>query len=291
MFLNDLVTALSQAQHFFNDTILSQLQNIRGAHSLAAYAGLIGVGFLYGILHAVGPGHGKVVVSGYMLANENSLKRGLVIVALSSLMQAGTAIALVESFFYILHLPQAQAEHWADLLEIVSYAGIGCIGLYLMLQGIATLRPHKAHHDHEHRHNDACTHHHAPIPDAHKHHDLAAIMGMIVSVGIRPCTGSLLLLYFACLFGLAGAGALATLAMALGTAITTGTLAILAVRSKRLAMHFVKKSERTLTLAHGCLRLAGGGVIVLMAVLFALPHLQNTAPPVVKEHPLFKALQ
>ncbi|MBV8060278.1 MAG: hypothetical protein JO126_03845 [Alphaproteobacteria bacterium] len=305
MFIDNLVVTLSQAQHSFNDSILSQLQSIRDAHSLIAYAGLMAVGFVYGILHAVGPGHGKVVVSGYMLANENSLKRGIVIVALSSLMQALTAIVLVESFFFILHMPQAQAEHWAGLLELVSYGGIGCIGLYLMVQGLLTLRPRKTQHAHAHNeHNQAHEHehhhhhdhdghccHHAPVPTEGKNYSLTAIAGMIVSIGIRPCTGSLLLLYFACLFGLGFAGALATLAMGVGTAITTGSLAILAVKSRSLAMKFVNKSDRALTLAHGFLRLAGGGFILLLSVLFALPHLQDTAPPAVEQHPLFKSIQ
>jgi ABC-type nickel/cobalt efflux system permease component RcnA len=114
---------------------------------------------------------------------------------------------------------------------------------------------------------------------------------MIVSIGVRPCTGALLLLFFSCMFELTLPGVLATLAMAAGTALTTGSLAFLAVKSKDLALSFVDKSERRLLFTHAGLRLAGGVFIFLMAGLFLTAQMGGETTQGAGSHPLFKALK
>ena len=132
-----------------------------------------------------------------------------------------------------------------------------------------------------------------PTPDQIKgKKDTATLAMMILSIGIRPCTGALLLLFFACMFDLAWAGAVATFAMAAGTAITTGLLALLAVKSKNLALSLVKKSDHSLLLTHGCLRLSGGAIILLVAGLFLTIQIggeASTGTP--EQHPLYKTFR
>jgi nickel/cobalt exporter len=54
----------------------------------SAYWGLMGISFAYGIFHAAGPGHGKAVISSYLLANEETWRRGIVLSFASALLQA-----------------------------------------------------------------------------------------------------------------------------------------------------------------------------------------------------------
>jgi ABC-type nickel/cobalt efflux system permease component RcnA len=296
MLTTEIISLFREAQHFFNDTMLAHLEALKQGHALLAYASLALVGFLYGIVHAIGPGHGKVVVSSYILANENSLKRGLLVVALSSLLQATTAIAIVLGFSYVLQATRAEAEHVAALLEIGSYALIAALGIWFFGRGLVLLGHTLCYgHDEEHHHDHdegCCCHEHMPsaccLTDEKTSASLAA---MILCIGIRPCTGALILLFFSCMFDLPWPGVLATLTMAMGTAITTGTLAILAVKSKEVALMFVEESERGLRLAHAGLRLGGGLVIFLMASLFLAAqfggeNISAAAPP-----PLYKALK
>ena len=101
------------------------------------------------------------------------------------------------------------------------------------------------HHHHGHDHNDHgpghvhdehCGHSHGPTPD-----QLAGPggwrrgLGAIVAVGLRPCSGAILVLVFALAQGLFWAGVLATFVMGLGTAITVATIAVLAVSARGLA--------------------------------------------------------
>ena len=107
--------------------------------------------FGYGIFHAAGPGHGKTVISAWLLATENELKRGIVIAFLSSIIQALVAIMLVSILFLVVASASSAARDVAGFLESASYAMIGAMGLYLIW---TALRPH-AQHDHHDHHDHA----------------------------------------------------------------------------------------------------------------------------------------
>ena len=95
-----------------------------------------------------------------------------------------------------------------------------------------------AHHDHGHGHvhDEHCGHSHGPTPG-----ELAGPGGWrrgfaaILTVGIRPCSGAILVLVFALAQGLFWAGVAATFLMGLGTAITVAAIAIVAVSAKDIA--------------------------------------------------------
>ncbi|MBY0428138.1 MAG: nickel/cobalt transporter [Alphaproteobacteria bacterium] len=284
MQLADMIEVIQNGQRVFHETIIDDLNVIKASGSIITTFSLMLVGFLYGAFHAVGPGHGKVIVSGYMLANEKSLKRGLVIVALSSLMQALVAIMLVLSFFYVLNLARAEVERATNLLETASYALVGLLGIGLMLRGFREFFPAKKNHGHEHHHHhgeDCCGHHHVPnATEITKAKDLGAILVMIASIGIRPCSGAVLLLFFSCIVGAVWPGILATFAMAAGTALTTGILAVLTVKSKNLALGFLKTTDKGIKMAHAGLSLCGGLAVVLLSGFFLIATMNTptTAP-------------
>lgn len=293
----EIVQWMRDSQRVLDEMVFSQLQSFQQGHPVAAVLGLMAVGFLYGIAHAVGPGHGKVVVSSYMLANKNSLRRGLAIIALSSLLQAVTSIALVLGFYFALDATRSEAEHAARYLEIASFFLVGCLGLALAAQGCrdfwqlvrAGVRPRHCPSDHTH---SCCQHAHAPSPQImDKNPGVASMAAIIFSVGIRPCTGSLLLLFFSCMAGLTFPGALAVFAMAVGTAATTGALAFTVVQSRNLALKFVDKSDKALRVAHAGFRLAGGAFIFLFAALFLMALSGPGAAVSDHAHPLYKSLR
>ena len=209
-----------------------------------------GLSFLYGVFHAAGPGHGKVVISSYVMANEKQLRQGIVLSGLSALMQAVVAIAFVLILAGVLNLTSTamgDAAHWVG---VVSYAMVALLGLWLVLRkifGWGHSHHHPAHehgHDHDHGHghdhHDHAHHHH----DEHMHHavgpkdikgDWREQLGVVLAVGLRPCSGALVVLVFALSQGLLAAGIVSVLLMSLGTAITVATLATLAVMAKGLA--------------------------------------------------------
>ncbi|MGO9133140.1 MAG: nickel/cobalt transporter [Methylovirgula sp.] len=113
-------------------------------HSGAALLGLLGVGFAYGVFHAAGPGHGKAVITSYMISNERAIRRGLVISALAALLQGLVAIVLIGCAALIFNATAQKMTAAAHVLELIAYSGIVLLGVALVWRKgkvlVATLR-------------------------------------------------------------------------------------------------------------------------------------------------------
>ncbi|OMG93015.1 nickel/cobalt transporter [Achromobacter xylosoxidans] len=240
---------------------------------------LIGLSFAYGVFHALGPGHGKAVISSYVLANRQTARNGALLALLSALVQALVAIAMVAALALVFNATAAvmnQATRW---LELASYALVTLLGAWLVwikairpllrrrpapamatvaaptpvasapvLTGAAALRaiavrasaphghaaapaqPHDHGQGHTHHDDCGCGHAHVPPPD-----QVAGPLNWrrawsaIFAVGLRPCSGALIVLVFALSQGFFLAGVASALAMGLGTGLTVAALACLAV--------------------------------------------------------------
>lgn len=262
---------------------------------------LVGLSFAYGVFHAAGPGHGKAVISSYMLANEVTLRRGVMLSFVSSALQAVTAIVIMTAVFLLLRGTSISMTDASRFLEIASYVLVTGFGAWLLwrkagprLAGLLFGQPVRslsaattAHHHHDHHHHDhshdhdhdhhhhhaegevcaTCGHAHAPDPKliAGEHFDWRTAWAAIVAVGLRPCTGALIVLSFAFLNGLYAAGVMSVFAMALGTAITVSTLAILAVTAKNWAVALAGDG-RTGNRVHAAIEIGGAAFVFLLGL-------------------------
>ncbi|RUV70164.1 MAG: nickel/cobalt transporter [Mesorhizobium sp.] len=284
---------------------------------------LIGLSFAYGIFHAAGPGHGKAVISSYMVANEVALKRGIVLSFVSALLQALTAILVMMLAYFVLRGTTISMTDAAWFLEVTSFVFVTLFGAWLLWRkaGPAILRlfganppyslsaahaghshaghshTHSVHalhahghdgHDHDHgardHHHDhgghdhhhhaagevceTCGHSHAPDPAllSGDRFDWRTAWSAVAAVGIRPCSGALIVLSFAMLNGLWFGGILSVLAMALGTAITVSILATLAVTAKNWAVYFAGDG-RMGNRIHSIVEIGGAAFVFLFGLL------------------------
>ncbi len=358
---------------------------------------LAGLSFAYGVLHAAGPGHGKAVISSYVVANEVTLKRGIALSFLSAMAQALTALLVVGAAFLILRGSAVRMTDAERFLEIASYALIAAFGAWLTwkklrkmfprlqpfglaapapalalaghgamavadhasqreIHGHEHAHPHRHGHDHHHNHghehggehhrwhghdqdhdhshdhgdenrqaarmSHAAHAHHDHVHDhhhghghghghghvhghshshdhghaqAHDHHhahshapgevcadcghahmpdpamlreslDARAAWSAVLAVGLRPCSGAIIVLTFALLNGLYLGGILSVFAMAVGTAITVSVLASLAVFAKTRALRFYGDRDSAATVLNG-IELAGALVVLLLGLV------------------------
>lgn len=100
---------------------------------------LIGLSFVYGIFHAAGPGHGKAVISSYMIANETALRRGIFLSFVSSLLQAVMAVAAVGLAWLVLRGTGISMNQTARYMEIASFALVLFFGLWLLMRKLPLL--------------------------------------------------------------------------------------------------------------------------------------------------------
>ena len=262
---------------------------------------LVGLSFAYGVFHAAGPGHGKAVISSYMLANEVALRRGILLSFASAMLQAMSAILIMALVFLVLRGTSVSMTDATRFLEIASYVMVTGFGAWLLwrkawpaARGLIGRNPvrslsaaHVAHtghehhdhqdqhahtHDHDHHHHAGevcatCGHSHAPDPAmlAGERFDWRTAWAAIVAVGLRPCTGALIVLSFAFLNGLWAGGLLSVFAMAFGTAITVSVLATLAVTAKNWAVAFAGDG-RTGNRIHAAIEIAGAAFVLLLGL-------------------------
>lgn len=229
--------------------------------------GLLGLSFGYGVFHAAGPGHGKAVISGYIVADNRSLKRGLGLSFAAAILQALVAIAIVTVATLLLRVTATQMNAATTVIEQGSFLLVALVGLLMLWRKSGALIALEAGAAHD---PAACDHVH--MPDADQVSRLSGwrdMAGVVLAAGLRPCAGALIILVFAASQGLFWAGAAASFAMALGTAITTGALAACAVFFKFAALKFAGGgSLRSARLLAGLELLAAAFVAVLGTALF-----------------------
>ncbi len=295
-----------------------------------AMSGLIGLSFAYGVFHAAGPGHGKAVISSYMIANEVELKRGIAISFISSLLQGLVAVLVVAVAWFLLRGTGITLTQATTSMEIASFALVVAFGAWLLVRKIRAMirpRPHatalrapmpsampaspaalspttlsptlnaqptplragvmttrrntgslgfKATEIAEHEatgedgYCETCGVTHMPDPQllGGKEFNLKEAWSAIVAVGLRPCSGAILVMTFSTLNGLYFGGILSVLAMSIGTAITVTILATIAVAAKDLAMRLSGPGSRFSRRVGDLIEI--GGALFVMLVGMAL---------------------
>ncbi len=261
-FWEDPVLWMREQQQAYYGSMSGTLRQIKTSSPYVAAWTLMLLSFGYGIFHAAGPGHGKTVISAWLLATENELKRGIVIAFLSSIIQALVAILLVSVLLLAVASTGSTARDFAGFLESASYAMIGAMGLYLIWTALRPKAPHDhGHHDHhhDHVHDEHCGHAHvAEAKQVRGEWSLTKAFSLAFAVGIRPCTGAILVLILANALGIYWAGVASTLVMAIGTFLTVSVIAAIAVYSKKLAMRLASRDDRWLDWLGFALRIGGG---------------------------------
>jgi ABC-type nickel/cobalt efflux system permease component RcnA len=204
----------------------------------AAYGAIVLAAFLYGILHAIGPGHGKVVVASYLATRRTRFLHALEMSGTVAAVQALSAVVLVGVLAAIFGTTGKAILDHAGTIEMASYIAIALMGLWMAW---AALRPGPApacgcgmlhDHDHDHGHHHAQDHHHDHVPAAPRS-PLAQMLTTGGLAGLRPCSGAILVLLFTLANGIFPVGVAATLAMGVGVALTVAAVSVGAVGLNR----------------------------------------------------------
>lgn len=299
---------LLEKQAQLNRQLAAAVRGLKSADPFSATLTLAFLSFAYGVLHAAGPGHGKAVISSYVLADGRTVRRGILLAFLAAMIQALSALVLVAVLVLVLRSTGMQMRLMEAWLETISWGLVALVGawlVYYQLRGALAGRAahahghdhahhhghghHSHHHDHAHGHDHAKQHGHADACEICAHvPDPSQLKGdwswkralaLAFAVGVRPCTGAILVLVFAIGQGLMWAGVLSTFAMAIGTAITVSVLAASAVGFRELATRFAGGASSPWTgriqLAAG---LGGASLVLIMGAVFFVGSLTTIKP-------------
>ncbi|WP_347291135.1 nickel/cobalt transporter [Kluyvera georgiana] len=247
---------------------LLQLNN----HEYSGGLWLLVGAFLYGVLHAIGPGHGKFIVTTYLSTNKESLLAARVVPFIGSLMQGISAILFVFILAVGFNLASGDLSTSRWYVEKISAVMIGAFGLFIIYQALRSLRPRRLAISalkplHQHGENCGCGHHGVGTLLAES--DWKTRLGVILAIGARPCSGAIMILMFANALGIVTWGIAAVMTMALGTALSILglSLAVRYARERTVAMFGGVSGPRWVIPA---VKIAGGAMLIVFAIVLYL---------------------
>jgi ABC-type nickel/cobalt efflux system permease component RcnA len=284
-FVSHIIATIIDAQRKFHRRLADALTEIRNDGAAAAAWTLIVTSFLYGVFHAAGPGHGKAILTAYLATHRQRMLRGILLSAAAAAVQGLVAILLVFGLTFLAGWAARDTQSAVRWAEQFSFALVTALGVYLLYRAARGLRrvlprsahdhspdhSHAGHTHHGHHHDDHCGHAHMPTPDQmDSARDLRAMLGIVLSIGIRPCSGAVLVLAVANVFGIPWSGIAAVFAMSLGTAIAVATLAMVVLTARHVVTNFIATDGPGIAIAGNVVALIGGLVIcALGATLLA----------------------
>lgn len=270
--------------------------------TMATWVSLLSISFAYGVFHAAGPGHGKAVLATYLATHGGAVKRALGLSFTASLLQGITAILLVVVLVYGLGWITRQAMGSVAWVEQASFLLVAALGVWLCLRAVKQLRAAYQAHRNEHSHSHSHSHEHSHCCGG-AHHiepqqalDWRTAIMTVGAIGMRPCSGAVLMLGAASLLGQFEVGMASVLAMSLGTGITVSALALASILARGWAQRRLTKqqhSQRSVQKVTGWVALAGGALIVILGVSLSVAGIAQPAsgpllnePPAQQRHPL-----
>ncbi|MBS0853962.1 nickel/cobalt transporter [Enterobacter sp. JGM127] len=247
---------------------LLQLNN----HQFSGGLWLLTGAFFYGVLHAIGPGHGKFIVTTWLSTNTESQRASRVVPFLGSLMQGVSAILFVFILAVGLNMASGDLSTSRWYVEKISAVMIGSFGAFIIYQALKSLLPRKMtlfaiKPLHEHSDQCGCGHH--GVGAGMTQGDWKTRLGVILAIGARPCSGAIMILLFSNALGIVSWGMAAVMTMSLGTALSIMGLS-LAVRYARERTVALFDSPASLRWLAPAARIAGGVVLILFAVVLFL---------------------
>ncbi len=204
---------INSYQKILNTNIASSFKQV---DELGVYGSLIiiAIAFVYGIVHAAGPGHGKAVVASYFLSQGKKLLSAFKMGYLVAAIHASSALILTFLIYYLVDgLFSKTFNQSVDIMYKVSGGFIILVGLYLIYE----LKEEW----------NSCE-------KIEKTKDKKSYI-VALSVGIVPCPGVMTVLFFSLMMGHLITGILATIAMSLGMGLTISLTGALAIKSSYIA--------------------------------------------------------
>ncbi|MCL9642478.1 nickel/cobalt transporter [Rahnella victoriana] len=248
---------------------------------------LAGFSLIYGVIHAIGPGHGKIVITTYLATHPSRLKSSLKLTFASAIVQGLVAILLVSVMLGVLQLSSRQLHQSSFWMERGSFILVILLGVLLcwralkrVWQTIKSLRRAPAMKIHSlspmgsetHVHDEHCGCGHQHVPSDQQLQaggDLRTQIAIVLAMGLRPCSGAIMVLLFSKVIGVYSWGVISAITMAIGTSLTVSLIGVLVFYSRELAVKLsaTRTPAAWQRITWSLLALTGGIVLLVAGVL------------------------
>lgn len=244
-------------QERLNNRLAEQVRLLRKEKSWETLWPLITACFLYGVVHAAGPGHGKVVVFSYFISKRSNIRKGFLLGNLISLFHAISGIVIVIVLYRIIKSAYMTSfDAIAKQIGIISYLFIILIGLGLLISNVFSLKRGAGDFD--------------DTAETHRPSDNKGILPMALAVGMVPCPGVVIVMLFALSLNLLTVGLIMSFVMALGMAATISLAGLLSILGQEGLLKGLAGNERAQHLVQKGLGVFGSLLIICFGTLLLL---------------------
>ncbi len=238
--VRSIFSEILKVQRMLNFEITKTLRNIKKEKNPMVFAIGIFFAFLYGCLHALGPGHSKAIIASYFISSEEKLQKVPIMAYQISMTHVITPIIFVLiadiSLRQIISDPDKQI-YWFKFISFLLVIGIG---LFMLISKLRNIKKNVCN----------C-----------KHNSTA----LAFSAGLVPCIGSLLILLFTAASKMFYIGVMLVIAIGLGIGSTITAVGLLSFYFRKLIM--LKKSNNSVQVLLKIVELAGPVFIIIFGVI------------------------
>jgi ABC-type nickel/cobalt efflux system permease component RcnA len=245
--------SLIQGQLDLRQRLADYLGSWQGSHSASLLLVILGVSFLYGALHALGPGHRKTVVFSIYLARKAPWWEPLASSLALAGLHGGAAIVLLLVFRGVSGAISASTDSIATYMEGGAYTALIVMALVLLVRAIVDLVKGK------------------------ESKDGAMSLGTLILTGIYPCPGAILVLVLSLSLDIMRIGILAVLAMSLGMSVPIAVFAYFGWAGRAGLLKRLKNNEAAIQKAGTMLEIGGFSLLLAFSVYLALPFIASVA--------------
>ncbi len=245
-FIHKFILTISKLQKVLQQKLSNLAKSIKEKPSIETYFWLILFAFIYGVIHALGPGHGKFIALSYFMSEGVEIKKGIIVGSSIAFLHAGSGFAAVMILYKILNSSYLKTiDNVSRQIQLISYGLIALVGLVLLIKNIFLNRQSKISNDISGK----------------------GMLSMILAIGLVPCPGAVILTLFSISINSIHLGALMVLAMAAGMALTISIIGIVTILLKKGTLGiFTSQSELQWKLTKA-IQIFGSSAIVLIGAL------------------------
>lgn len=229
---------LVEFQRHANAEVATHMNAIRSGDDLGAFFLGLAVAFAYGVVHALGPGHGKFIIVSYFLGREVRIARGFIMATQVAIVHVISAIVIVWLADTVLKAGFGIGLSDIPGVRAGSFLIIAGIGIYMLYQAIRASFGSSPGTGADHNHNHSHGHGHG---HSHGHSHGGSIEGGILAfaAGVVPCPGAVLIMLYAVANDMIYPGFILVVAMSLGIGLTICSLGVGAILARQSALRLV----------------------------------------------------
>lgn len=258
-FIKTIISKVAPMQHKISRKLDSLTKELKNNPSRKLLVMVIFVSFMFGAVHALGPGHGKIITFTYFLSKRANIIQGIIAGNLIAMLHVTSASIIVLSIYFLIKSAYLNAfENINIIIKSVSYSLIILLGILLFVKAFISFKNGRVSHEHGHIHLKSNI-------------EKRSLLPAIFIIGIVPCPRTVIILLFSISVGVLKIGLLSSFTMAMGMAMTISLVGITAIFTKNSLGKLFSENNRLNLTIQSVSEMAGAILLILTGtVLFLL---------------------